>query len=474
MVTGTLNMSDYYYDNQTRRYLLQFMRIFSELQFKTGPDANGNYILSRIPIMYGDMSRQVAQIMTGNTENVMLSAPSMAVTIQKLELAPERRNDPMWVSKVQANERIFDNVTKTYGNEIGNRYSIERYMPVPYNLTFQLDIWTTNTDSKLQILEQILTIFNPGIQLQQTDNPFDWSSIFEVELIDTTWTNRNIPVGDSLDNDIASLQFKLPIWINPPARVTRQRLIEKIITRVFDGEIDRSNPDLFAALNLDAQMTFASDDLMISVSPYSIPGFNTVTLLHQYGESSSTLTWESITQQYGKITPGISKLRLRTDPNLDTTTGDIYGSVVPHPTDGTKLVFEVDIDTLPATISTGPIDQIIDPILMWPGNNLPVASEGQRYLIVSKDSDGEEPAVIGANGFNGKWGNLIAYENDIVMYQSGQWIVSFDSRTATANQYMIDKSDGEHYRFDGKDWVYSYLGNYNPVFWSIENLVSTP
>ena len=64
--------------------------------------------------------------------------------------------------------------------DLGNLYSTDRYMPVPYNLTMQVDIWSGNTDQKLQLLEQILILFNPSIQLQQNTNPLDWTSVFEV------------------------------------------------------------------------------------------------------------------------------------------------------------------------------------------------------------------------------------------------------------------------------------------------------
>ena len=45
-------------------------------------------------------------------------------------------------------------------------------LPVPYNLTMQLMSGLIEIQ-KLQILEQILVLFNPSIQLQQTSNPLN-------------------------------------------------------------------------------------------------------------------------------------------------------------------------------------------------------------------------------------------------------------------------------------------------------------
>jgi len=55
---------DYFYDGQIRRYVTQFMRIFIGFQYKTGDGE-----LRHVPVMYGDMTRQVAAIIKENSEN---------------------------------------------------------------------------------------------------------------------------------------------------------------------------------------------------------------------------------------------------------------------------------------------------------------------------------------------------------------------------------------------------------------------
>ena len=42
-------------------------------------------------------------------------------------------------------------------------------MPVPYLLNMQVDVWTSNTDQKLQLMEQILVLFNPALEIQHND-----------------------------------------------------------------------------------------------------------------------------------------------------------------------------------------------------------------------------------------------------------------------------------------------------------------
>ena len=110
-------------------------------------------------------------------------------------------------------------------------------MPVPYKLTMNLDIWTTNTTDKLQLIEQILVIFNPSVQLQTNDNPLDYSSIFEVKMAGMSWSSRGVPQGGDSANDIMTIMFEVPIWINPPAKVTKQTIVEQIVTSIFDADL---------------------------------------------------------------------------------------------------------------------------------------------------------------------------------------------------------------------------------------------
>ena len=70
------------------------------------------------------------------------------------------------------------------------------------------------------------------VQLQQNQNKFDWTSIFELELTNVNWSNRGIPQGGDMERDVASLEFKVPVWISPPAKVRRIKIIEQIEVQV--------------------------------------------------------------------------------------------------------------------------------------------------------------------------------------------------------------------------------------------------
>ena len=229
----------YWYTAQLRNYRLQFIRAFSNFHVNNGKDANGVDQIVQVPCRYGDPSRIASTIVSGNSENKLLTVPFITCFVNSISMAPSRRQDPSFVSKIQVNEREYDEETGHYLQNIGNRYTIERYMPIPYELTMQVDVWTNNTSIKEQLLEQMLTLYNPSIEIQTSNNPLDWTVLSLIELQDQiTWSSRSIPVGTDNPIDVMTLVFKLPIWINPPAKVQKQKIIEEIITNIIKGEKD--------------------------------------------------------------------------------------------------------------------------------------------------------------------------------------------------------------------------------------------
>lgn len=453
------------------------MRIFSDIRVRNGPDANNLYSIQRVPILYGDPSAVVAQIIKGASENTLVPSPLFSAYIENIKLAPSRRQDTQYVGKVSTVERKI--VNGVYTDQPGVRQDVERYMPVPYDFMFRLDCWTTNTNTKLQIMEQILTIFNPSIQLQQDSNILDWTSIFEVWLEDFIWTNRNIQQNDPDVRDVMTFKFKVQGWINPPAKLKRSGLVAEIVARVYDvadvedlrGHIDKEFDPFSCYGGVPIQIVTTEGDYKVSVTRTA--GVDEVTLLNEFGQVDPLLSWFDLIQKYGQITPTITKMRLKLDPDLDVTDTDVIGGIVQDPTRQNVLLFSVDIDTLPA-VTTPPITAIIDPTEIWPGNGLPNAAPGQRYLLTSHDSAGEEPAIP-PNVPTSPWGQfLVAYPNDIIEFNGVSWVVSFDSQTAVGKNYVVNNGNSSQYTFDGVNWTYTFYGTYAPGYWRIDNIISAP
>lgn len=472
---------NFFYDNQTRRYLLQFMRVFSDIKVRNGPDAAGNYTLSRVPVMYGDPSYIVAQLIKGASENTTMPSPLFSVYVDSIKLAADRRRDTQHVSTISTVERNFDAETQTYGNKPGIRYDVDRYMPVPYDFYFKLDCWTTNTTNKLQIFEQIAPIFNPSIQLQQNSNLLDWTSIFGVWFEDFVWTSRSIPQGTEIQRDVMSWKFKVPGWINPPAKVKKSTLVAEIVSNVFNDvdikavetNFENNEYDIFRTCFNDTPSQIITTDGNYKISVDHVNGQDEITLLNANGNVDPTAYWENVFVAYGQITPNITKIRLKLNPNIDIVEDDIIGGIVADPVRPNVLIFTPDNDTLPVTTIPA-IDAIIDPTEVTPGNGLPLSVAGQRYLLTSAQSTGEETAIpAGVN--NSPWGpSLVAYPNDIIGFNGIKWIVIFDSRNSTGLNYVFNNSDEAQYTYNGTNWYHTYLGEYGPGYWRIDGIINTP
>lgn len=228
-------LQQFFYDNQIRRYIIQFIRLVSNFQVEFGRDRAGAVALQRVPVIYGDSSRQAATIIKQNSENVMNAVPAMAVYVNGLTYDRARLQNPSYVGKLNIRERYYDYQTGEYSTTQGDVLTIDRLMPVPYKLTLKLDIWTSNTEQKLQLLEQLCILFNPALEIQSTDNYIDWTSITYVLLTDVQWSSRTVPLGTENPIDIASLTFEIPIFISSPALVRKLGVIQRIVAGIYDG-----------------------------------------------------------------------------------------------------------------------------------------------------------------------------------------------------------------------------------------------
>lgn len=462
-------MQQYFYDEQIRRFLLQFTRIFSGFQVEYGREENSeNAALLRVPVRYGDASRNAQNIIQENSRNSMPASPLMTFYISTLDYDRARMQDPTFVSKLAVRQRTYDESTETYETTQGNAFTIERIMPVPYKLGITLDIWTSNTNQKLQLLEQILTLFNPSLEIQSTDNYIDWTSLSIVELESNTWSSRTIPVGAQDTIDIATLKFNLPIWISPPAKVKKLGVVERVIASMYDSQGDLNEAVTNNDLLLGTRQAFTPFNYGLVVignriqcvkptlvDPETNSEFAPNTVL-----SDSDLLWPTVIDLYGTLRPGVSQLRLEQEDG-----SEVIGTIVLDPNDDRFVLFSADIDTLPQN-TLAPIDAIIDPLISGPQEGLDSAIEGQRYLLTEATGDSDNQVnPVAWSGANGR--PLVADANDIIEYRNNYWRVVFRAADAPGGQYVTNITTGVQYEWNGTGWVKSYQGVYPGGTWRL-------
>lgn len=458
-------MQQFFYDEQIRRFLLQFTRIFSNFQIEYGPANSDQATLIRVPVRYGDWTRLAQTVNQDNSASALPSTPLMTFYITGMDYDRPRMQEPYFIDRTAVRQRYYDTDTDSYETSQGSAFTIERLMPVPYRMTLTLDIWTSNTNQKFQIFEQIATLFNPALEIQSTDSFIDWTSLSVVNLEQTTWTSRTIPQGTENPIDIMTMKFSLPIWISSPAMVKKLGVIEKIIASVYDAKGDAVDAITNSDLLLGTRQKFTPFNYQVLLVGNKLQALKYSAVVDQPNTSPvlpdsppSNEFWPAIMNMYGAFRSGITQIRLDNLWGLDT---QIIGTVSYDPTDERFLLVDLDPDTLPQN-TLPPVDAVIDPLLSGPGDGLPAAVTGQRYLILNDIGNASNQYPASA------WGPLIAKANDIIEYDGTMWEVTFGSTTSTTNlQYTTNITTGLQYLWTGQSWVKSYEGLYPAGDWSI-------
>jgi hypothetical protein len=477
----------FFYDEQIRRFLLQFIRMVSnfQVQFGTTDATTGKLALQTVPVFYGDASRQAAHILKGMSENAMSTVPAMAVYITGLQYDRERMQEPFHVSKLHIRQRRIDPNTGMPTSEQGDSYTVERHMPVPYRLTLKLDVWTSNTEQKLQLIEQLCTLFNPSLEIQSTDNYIDWTSLSIVTLTDVSWDSRTVPVGTDDPISVATMTFDLPVWISPPAKLKKLGVVQKVISSIFDSsdtgvpEDALGDPDLLLTrrswvpmrygimytgntLQLIKYDEIVQDPLNIIID--NNEQLNTAELdLTRSGKPDS---WSGFLSLYGVLKNGTSEIRLQQPDGTE-----IVGTVAFHPVDDSLLLFEPFVDTLPAN-TLNPVNAIIDPqkvnvdqLLIDSNTGNYKVYTGTRFLILKPINS------INNTDFAKAWSpnniSFYANANDIIEFDGTRWRVSFDSQNNIDGAYVTNLNTNVQFYWDGESWVRSYEGIYREGRWSI-------
>jgi len=396
----------FFYDGQIRRYLTQIIRVFSNFSYQ---DGDGE--LRRVPCMYGDITRQVGSIIRENSENKLPSAPRIGVYITSLQMDRARLSDSSFVSKVNLREKEFDSNTNSYLAQQAKGYTVERLHPTPYTLAINIDVWSTSTDQKLQILEQIFMLFNPDLEFQTTDNYVDWTSLTTLYLEDINFSSRSIPVGTQDDIDVATIGFTAPIYISPPTKVKKLGIITDIITSIFNQEngtisLEGFNPPTDTDQGAASGTTVLPDGTIVTQGTAGI-GLNgrldtenpLVTSYRNFDiivqEETAQLalnrklrvgeiSWLNILEAElpARYQPGISQIRIR----RAELNSEIVGTFTIRNGDAFIMDIDWDADTLPSntliegpTKTDGSVDYIVNPIEFNPSS---VKTVGTRILLL--------------------------------------------------------------------------------------------
>jgi len=157
-------MKTYYYYKALRRTITQFLDLFNDIKIARY-DVNGSFLKNVVvPLKYAPKEKIWIWLNERHDDEML---PQMAVTLTGVEYSLERQTNKHF--------RITDCTS-------ADESSISRYLnPIPYDLNFQLGIWSLYMYDVDQILEQILPYFQPYIYMR-VGIP-ELSSTFETKVL---------------------------------------------------------------------------------------------------------------------------------------------------------------------------------------------------------------------------------------------------------------------------------------------------
>ena len=162
-------MFEYFYHEILRRTIIAFGTLFNSIEIQHSDSSDDTKSIIRVPLAYGPTQKFLARLEQSAdlSKGTQMSLPRMSFEFTGLTYDPTR--------KLTTTQRF---ISKTVG--IGSEVR-KAYMPVPYNMQFELSIYTKLNDDMLQIVEQILPYFQPQYNLT-------------VNLVETIGEKRDIPV----------------------------------------------------------------------------------------------------------------------------------------------------------------------------------------------------------------------------------------------------------------------------------------
>jgi len=180
-------IGNYFYNESTRNVVVAFGTLFNGIQL-TKKDNGGNVIQTmKVPLAYGPKQKWLSRL----TEDPNLSK-KVAVTLPRIgfEISGLTYDATRKQNKVMKAKKVLDGAD--------NDQLKSGYMPVPYNVDFEMYILAKSSDDALQIVEQILPYFQPEYTVTLREIP-------ELDIIrDVPIVLNSISYEDDYEGDFTS------------------------------------------------------------------------------------------------------------------------------------------------------------------------------------------------------------------------------------------------------------------------------
>ena len=207
-------LGTYFYHEILRKTVIGFGTLFNDINIRHRDASGTSFSNLKVPLAYGPIQKFLARIQQQPDLNreIALTLPRLSFEMTGLQYDPSRKTG----------------VTQTFlATQNGNAKKV--YMPVPYNVTFELNIISKLNDDSLQIIEQILPYFQPSLNItinlisaigEKKDVPVVMESITQNDQYEGGFDSRRLIIH--------TLRFTAKTYLFGPVAESTDGLIKKV------------------------------------------------------------------------------------------------------------------------------------------------------------------------------------------------------------------------------------------------------
>ena len=247
-------LGTYFYHEIIRKTVISFGTLFNDVHIRHQDAAGKDISEMKVPVSYGPRQKFLARIQQQPDLNkaTQISLPRMSFEVNNITYDPSRKTG----------------VTQTFKVKDGKQVK-KVFMPVPYNLGFELNILTKLQDDSLQILEQVLPFFQPGFTLT-------------IDLVNSIGEKRDVPmVLDSINfTDDYEGNFETRRALIYTLNFTAKTFMFGPVADSTDGLIRKVQLDYYT----DTNTRTASREMRYTVAAKAKKDYNEDTVIDQYDD----------------------------------------------------------------------------------------------------------------------------------------------------------------------------------------------
>jgi len=247
-------LGTYFYHEIIRKTVIAFGTLFNDVYIRHHDSAGKDIGELKVPISYGPRQKFLARIQQQPELNkaTQITLPRMSFEMNSITYDPSRKSG----------------ITQTFKAKDGEKIK-KVFMPVPYNLGFELNILTKLQDDSLQIVEQILPFFQPGFTLT-------------IDLADQIGEKRDVPMvlEDISFTDDYEGNFETRRALIYTLRFTAKTYMFGPIADSTDGLIRKVQLDYYT----DTNTRTATREMRYSVKAKAKKDYNEDNVIDQYDD----------------------------------------------------------------------------------------------------------------------------------------------------------------------------------------------